>query len=65
MSLQSCKLIIWKFLGLPLGSLKNFNHFDVAFVTNHKLYYREENNVSSQGCGSCESNQFGLPMIKS
>jgi hypothetical protein len=31
-----------RILGLSLGSLKKFSHFDVLFVINHKMYYEKE-----------------------
>lgn len=35
-------------LGLPVVSLKTFDHLDGALTTNHIIYYKEESDVSSQ-----------------
>ncbi len=31
-----------RILGLSVGSLRKFSHFDALFVINHKMYYKEE-----------------------
>jgi hypothetical protein len=65
MSLQSCKIIIWKLLGLPLGSLKNFNHFNVAFLLITSYSIERKVVFPPKGMGHVNQNNFGLPMIKS
>jgi hypothetical protein len=42
MNLQSHGNHNLRTLGLSFGSLRKFSHFDVLFVVNHKMYYKEE-----------------------
>jgi hypothetical protein len=40
-----------------LRILKIYSTFNVALVTNHKIYYKEKNDATSKGFGSCESSK--------
>lgn len=65
MNLQSCKThnsIIFKTPNFHLRILNFLNHFDVALVTNHKIYYMGENDASSLTFKLCKSSEFQLFM---
>jgi hypothetical protein len=48
MNVQSFKTTRVPILGLPHGNIGKKCHLDVAYMENHKAYYREGSDASSQ-----------------
>jgi hypothetical protein len=48
MKLQSLEMLLVLVLGVHFGTFENFGHFNVAFLTNYKVYYKGGSGSSSQ-----------------
>lgn len=46
-------------MGFLVGSPRNINHFNVAPITNHKIYYKDESGMSCH-VELCDSNELKL-----